>query len=68
MLSPQREARWQQIKAVAVYITLAIWGCGALAVLHWHYSGWWLLFALLLDWAFYYPFVRGYFERKYFRS
>ncbi len=68
MLSPQREARWQQIKEVAVIITLAIWGSGALAVLYWHYSGWWLLFALVLGWAFYYPFIRGYIERSYFRT
>ena len=68
MLSPQREARWLQIKAVAVIITLAIWGSGALAVLYWHYSGGWLLFALVLGWAFYYPFIRGYIERSYFRT
>ena len=68
MLSPHREARWQQIKAVAAIITLAIWGSGVLAVLYWHYSRWWLLFALVLGWAFYYPFIRGYIERNYFRT
>lgn len=66
MQETQREARWRQIKDVAVMISLCCCGSGALAVLYWHYSGWWLILALVLGWAFYYPFIRGYVERNYF--
>ena len=47
MQETHREARWRQIKDVAAMISLCCCGSGALAVLYWHYSGWWLILALL---------------------
>lgn len=65
-MSPEREKQLQIIKEVGTYCTLAIWAVGLIAVFHFHQSGWWLMLALIIGWALYYPFIRGYIERKYF--
>ncbi len=65
-MNPEREKQLQIIKEIGTYCTLAIWAAGWIAVFLFHQSGWWLMLALILGWALYYPFIRGYIERKYF--